>query len=69
VEAFEVVGQDPFQAHFGVPPQRESPESHGLLDDSEDGLDCLLPQFVEHAAAQELDKTAGVPPDQAMRSS
>ncbi len=69
MEAFEVVGQVPFQAHFGVPSQWESPESHGLLDDSENGLDCLLPQFVERLAAQESDETAVVAPDQAKRSS
>jgi len=40
-----------------------------LLDDSEDGFDCLLPHFVEHPAAQESDETAVVAPDQAKRSS
>ena len=53
MEAFEVVGQAdqiPFQAHFGVASEREAPKAHRFFDDSEDGLDGLLPQFVERAA-------------------
>jgi hypothetical protein len=39
--------QIPFQFNFRVPAHVELPKAHGLFDDAENWLDCLLAQFVQ----------------------